>query len=222
MSASQLNGELISALKTFQIQGAVFDMDGVLLDSMPLWEHAGELYLDSLGISSPADLGQTLLEMNMQEGAVYLADHFGLEKSVPEIMDDINRLIISNYRHTVPLKDGVMELLTELKKRNIKMAVATSSDTMIAIPAFQRLQIDRYFEDILTCSQYQTSKREPFIFEKAAEIMGTKKERTLIFEDSLSAAKTAAKAGFRVAGVYDRSSADMQEELKKHSDIYMR
>ena len=54
------------------IKGVIFDVDGVLLNSMPVWENLGELYLDHLGIEAEKNLGETLFEMSLEEAADYL------------------------------------------------------------------------------------------------------------------------------------------------------
>ena len=53
------------------IKGVIFDVDGVLLNSMPVWENLGELYLDHLGIEAEKNLGETLFEMSLEEAADY-------------------------------------------------------------------------------------------------------------------------------------------------------
>ena len=57
------------------IKGVIFDVDGVLLNSMPVWENLGELYLNSLGLEAEKDLGEILFAMSLEEGAEYLITH---------------------------------------------------------------------------------------------------------------------------------------------------
>ncbi len=68
------------------IKGVIFDVDGVLLNSMPVWENLGELYLDHLGIEAEKNLGETLFEMSLEEAADYLISHYNLEKTVEEVV----------------------------------------------------------------------------------------------------------------------------------------
>ena len=63
------------------IRGVIFDVDGVLLNSMPVWENLGELYLNSMGIEAEKDLRDTLFAMSLEEGADYLIAHYRLDKT---------------------------------------------------------------------------------------------------------------------------------------------
>lgn len=73
------------------IKGVIFDVDGVLLNSMPVWENLGELYLDHLGIEAEKNLGETLFEMSLEEAADYLISHYNLEKTVEEVVQGLNK-----------------------------------------------------------------------------------------------------------------------------------
>ena len=71
------------------IKGVIFDVDGVLLNSMPIWENLGELYLRSLGVEAEKDLGEILFTMSLEEGADYLISQYGLNKTPEEIVEII-------------------------------------------------------------------------------------------------------------------------------------
>lgn len=51
------------------VKGVIFDVDGVLLNSMPVWENLGELYLQKFGIQAEKDLSEILYEMSLKEAA---------------------------------------------------------------------------------------------------------------------------------------------------------
>ena len=110
------------------IKGAIFDMDGVLLDSMPMWDHAGEMYLAGQGIQAEPDLEKVLFTMTMMKGAEYMQEHYGLELSAKEIIDGINETVRDFYANKVEPKSGVPELLRFLKRYDIPVTVATSTD----------------------------------------------------------------------------------------------
>ena len=203
------------------IKGAIFDMDGVLLDSMPMWDHAGEIYLARHGIKAEPNLEQVLFTMTMQKGAEYMQEHYGLRLSTSEIMEGINDTIRNFYANEVFAKQGVPELLKMLKRYSIPVTVATSTDRCHVEAALSRTGLSGYVDRIFTCSEVGVGKAaSPKIYELAAEFMGTDIQSTYVFEDAYHAAETAQKAGFVVVGLYDESSRDRQDDLKAHSNYY--
>ena len=93
------------------IKGVIFDVDGVLLNSMPVWENLGELYLNSLGLDAEKGLGEILFTMSLEEGAQYLISQYGIDKSVEEVVNGLNREVRDFYAEKVPLKEGVRQYL---------------------------------------------------------------------------------------------------------------
>jgi len=203
------------------IRGAIFDLDGTLLDSMPIWEDAAERFLDSLGIEAEPGLREILYPMSMTEGAEYLKSRYCLDLSIDEIVAGVSRVIEDFYADQVQLKEGVGQFLEGLKQAGIRMVIATSNDRQVFEGALKRLGVFDCFDRIFTSSEIGVGKSKPDIFLAAAEFMGTLPEETWVFEDALYAIQTAKNAGFRTAGVYDSCSARDWEEIKRVSDIYM-
>lgn len=205
-----------------RLQGVIFDVDGTLLDSMPMWDHAASRYLEGLGVTPEPDLQQILFPMSLTKAAEYLQEHYRLNMTVPEIMDGFNATIHAFYRDEALPKAGAEELLAGLRREGIPMTVATSTDRCHIEAAFARLGWTQYFEELLTCTEVGVGKVQPLIYQLAAEHMGTPVGSTWVFEDALHAAETAHRAGFPVAGVYDRASEANQERLRETAELYMK
>lgn len=88
--------------------------------------------------------------------------------------------------------------------------------------AFERLGIAKYFDRIFTCEEVGAGKTKPDIYLRAAEYLGTRPEETVVFEDVIHAIRTAKQAGFQVVGIYDETSKDDQEEVRREADWYCR
>ena len=203
------------------IRGVIFDVDGVLLNSMPVWENLGELYLNRLGVEAEKDLGETLFAMSLEEGAEYLISHYGLDKTPEEIVKCLNREVQEFYEKRVPLKEGVRQYLQEFRDRKVPMAIATSGDRKNAESALKRLKILSYFQGIFTCSEIGSSTSQPDIYYAAALQLDTDPSETWVFEDALHALKTAKQAGFKTAGVYDQASDRNLAQIWNTADIYL-
>ncbi|MDD3369210.1 MAG: HAD family phosphatase [Lachnospiraceae bacterium] len=202
-------------------KGIILDVDGTLLDSMKFWDHAGEHYLEGKGRTPEANLEQKMFTMTMEEGASYLKKAYGLEDSITEIVEGINRTIFLYYEKEVQLKNGVPDFLENCKKRGIPMCVATSTDRACIEAAFNRLGLISYVAKIFTCSEIGIGKDRPNIYLQAAEFMGTTPENTYVFEDAYHAAKTAYEAGFQVVGVADEASASYQRDIHEVCQYYV-
>ena len=204
------------------IKGAIFDVDGTLLDSMEIWEDVGVSYLNSIGVEAEPDLGTVLFTMSIQEGAAYVKEHYHLSQEPEEIVQGVLDIISNYYKKTAPLKSGAKELLEKLDKHNIPMTVASSNNKKEIEMAFERLGIAKYFDRIFTCEEVGVGKTKPDIYLRAAEYLGTRPEETVVFEDVIHAIRTAKQAGFQVVGIYDEASKDDQEEIQKEADWYCR
>lgn len=203
-------------------RGIIFDVDGTILDSMIIWEHAGERYLEQLGIEAEKGLGERLFTMSMKEGAQYLKRTYGLLKSTEEIIGGINEVVTSFYCKEAKPKEGVREFLEKQREKGVKMTVATSTDRFLIEEAFRRLDLEKYFGRIFTCSEVGVGKSEPTIFHEASRFMGTTPEETWVFEDGLYAIETAKKAGYHTVGIYDAASEKDQAEIRESVEVYLR
>ena len=203
------------------IKGAIFDMDGTLLDSMPIWMNASTRYLKRLGIQAETNLAEILFHMSMQEGAEYIRQTYQVAEDTDAIIAGVNAIVYEAYEKEVQPKAGVRDFLEGLKLAGIPMVVATSSDREMAEAAFARTGLMPYFHEIFTCSEVGAGKSSPDIYFAAAKALGTKIEETWTFEDALYATKTAKAAGFCTVGLYDASSDKEQAELREIADIYV-
>ena len=123
------------------IKGAIFDLDGTLLDSMSLWDTFGEDYLRSLGKEPHENLTETFKTFTLEESAEYYREHYGVMLSVEEIVQGVNRMIEGYYTNEVGIKHGVDVLLKNLYDNGVKMCIATVTDRYLAEAALERLGI---------------------------------------------------------------------------------
>ena len=201
--------------------GAILDVDGTLLDSMGVWHNCGVRYLKSIGIKAEPGLGDFLFTQTNESGAVYMVDHYKLDLPPEEVAAGMSREMEKYYFHESELKEGAREFLDRLMNDGVPMTVATSTDKYLLDGAFDRLNMTQYFQAVLSCGDFDTTKGEPFIFNKAAGVMGTDPSETWVFEDGLYAIKTAVAAGFRTVAVYDELSSSDWDEMKELSDEHV-
>ena len=202
------------------IKGAIFDLDGTILDSMFIWDTIGEDYLRSLGKEPKENLKETFKTFTLEQAAKYYRENYGVTLSVNEIVDGVNEIVEQYYAETVKLKPSIEEFLEKLKAKGVKMCIATVTDKPLVEVALDRLGVKEYFSKIFTCASVGYSKEEPHIYRDAQKHLGTSKKETVVFEDVVHALKTAKADGFVTVGVFDVHEEN-QEELKTMADCYI-
>ena len=202
------------------IRGAIFDMDGTLLDSMPIYDTAISDMMRSLGYSPREDLYEAVRPLSGNEVLEYLRGEYGVTHTLDELNDALDRELFDYYNTTPPMKPGVLALLDKLRAENIPMCVATATNRVHVEAALNRLGIAGYFTRIFTCAEEETGKREPKIFLKAAEHLGFAPTDVYVFEDAVHAIHTAKNAGFRVVAVRDLAEDKNRAEIISVADEF--
>ena len=202
------------------IRGAIFDVDGTLLDSMGIWQVAGIRYLESIQVEPEPGLSEILYPMTIEEGVLYVKEHYHLQLE-EEITHGLLMVVREFYYKEVQPKEGVKKFLQKLQDNHILMNVATAGHKEYAAAALVRLGMDHYFQDILTCSELGKGKHEPDIYLQCAAALGRKPEEIAVFEDAGYAIETAKKAGFITVGVRDMSNGDDWQQIKETADYVL-
>ena len=203
------------------IKGMIFDADGTLLDSMPIWDDLGARYLKGIGIEAEPGLSEILFCMSLEESAAYMKRTYGLSQTEEEIRNGVLAKLDDFYVNEVQAKPGVSEFLRTLHERKVPMMIATSSSRHHIEAAMRRLGFLDYFAGIITCEEVGAGKSRPDIYLKCAEAMGLDPEEVCVVEDVIHAVRTANAAGFPTAGVYDAASAKDTADMKKECSIYL-
>lgn len=204
-----------------KVDGIIFDFDGTLFDSMYVWRNAASNYLLSLSKTPRNTLDAEVFAMNIKQAAEYLRTSYGIDKTVSEIINDINRLTEIEYKDKVQPKNGVVEALAEMHSQGIKMCVATTNVSYLVKAAAERCGIDKYFSAYFSGTELDINKNTPKIYELALEHLNTEKDKTWVFEDSIFATRSAKSGGFKVAAVYDKHSENDKDQLQQTADIYL-
>ena len=199
------------------IKGAIFDLDGTILDSMGMWSDFSEEYLISKGIEPKPNLRQEVKNLTIHNTGSYFKKEYGIIGADSEIMKRIE----DYYKYNVLLKTGAESFLKELYENKVRMVIATLTDKSFAELALNRLGIRQYFLEILDCRDIDTGKEKPDIYRKALACLGTKKSETAVFEDAFYALHTAKKDGFIAVGVFDKHEKD-QKKIKEICNYYIK
>ncbi len=187
---------------------AIFDMDGLLLDSERLSQDAFYTTCHKLGIDVASDFYFQLIGLPETAGDQLIASKIGTHGSMATFKDAWRDACEVLFDKGVPPRPDVVTLLDQLKSDGTPRAVATSTSRFRAIRRLEGAELLDYFEAIVCGDEITHGKPAPDIFLKAAEKLGKDPETCAAFEDSPNGVKAAVAAGMHVVQVPDLVQPD--------------
>ncbi|PYX52584.1 MAG: hypothetical protein DMG79_00220 [Acidobacteria bacterium] len=189
------------------LRGVVFDMDGVVIDSHPLHRSAWRTFLAALGrtiVDSELDI---ILDGGKRDE---ILKHFLGELTPEQIVEYGQRKdeILRKGGTPVEPMTGVVELLESLYASGIRLALATSANRYRVLRTLKELQLEHYFETVVTGDDVPTGKPDPAIYALAAAQMKEEPDHLLAVEDAVSGVKAARSAGMRCMGIAHNGRAE--------------
>ena len=120
------------------LKGAIWDLDGTLLDSMSAWDHVGEIYLRSQGIEPEPDLNEIIATMSLQQAADYFIDYYGVKQTPDDLIKGAVAIVDDFYRYEAQLKPHAAKFLTQLHhNRRRTISGRDRSDSLRGASLFQ-------------------------------------------------------------------------------------
>ena len=205
-----------------QWKGAIFDLDGTLLDSMGVWDQVDIDFLKKRNLPMPDDYKQKIAAMGFPEAARYTIERFGFSETPEMLLQEWREMAREAYALHVDLKPGAKDYLEKLKSQGIPIAAATSGDRELFIPCLKHDDIYEYFDAIVTVSEVKRGKGFPDIYERAAELIGVAPAECMVFEDLTAGVKGALDGGFQAMGILDDSSKKEWESIRKMATCTIR
>ena len=202
------------------MQTYLFDFDGTLVDSMPTYAAM------MLGILEENDVPheKDIIKITTPLGYIKTAELFhdmGLDQPADQILATMNERAVKAYTYDVPAKAYVINAIRRLKARGDDLNVLTASPHAMLDPCLKRLGMYDLFTHVWSCDDFGLTKADPKIYHMAAARIGRPVEEIWFLDDNLGADTTAKAAGKRVCGVYDASSAEYMQEMKRVCDAYI-
>ena len=178
------------------VQGVIFDMDGLMLDSQRLATDAWTRAVASLGYHLTEALNLQLLGRTPRDSDAILRAAFGVDFPVDAARDVARQLFRDlTPARGIPVKPGLGALLDFLEARDVRTAVATSSSRAACVRHLQHANLLQRFA-VLVCGDEVTSgKPAPEIFLTAASLLGIRPEACVVLEDSFAGIRAAHAAG---------------------------
>jgi beta-phosphoglucomutase len=189
------------------IEGVIFDMDGVLIDSHPVHRIAWRRFLASIGKQVPDEQLNFILEGRRRDEILqyFLGDL--PEVTIVEYGRRKEDFFQENFKD-IKLIPGVEGFLEELRRGGVKTAIATSASSYRTRKTLQLLNLDNSFAAVITGDDVTAGKPDPAVYRMAAEHLNLGSSQILVLEDAPSGVQAAKAAGMRCVGVTSNGRAD--------------
>ncbi len=207
-----------------KIKGAIFDMDGTLVESLwfwdYLWQKTGEKYFNDKNFKPSDDVNLQIRTLIFKGAMEIVAIKSNIPCSPSEYVEFAVFEMEKFYRHHATMKDGAIELLEYLNSNGVLCCLATATSIPHVEIMLERYNLSKYFKGVLSCAALGVGKDKPYIYEKAIELLNLPASDCVVVEDSFIAIESAKLTGAKTIGVFDKYAFN-HERLKASSDYYI-
>ncbi|ATO15357.1 HAD family hydrolase [Micromonospora sp. WMMA2032] len=182
------------------VDAVLFDLDGVIVDSEPVWEEVRRAYVAEHGGVWQPDTQRRLMGMSTGEWAAYLSDELGVDRSAEQVAAEVVAEMTERYARRVPLIDSADAVVRRTAAR-WPLGLASSSPSRLIAAALDATGLAGAFVATLSTEETARGKPAPDVWLAVAERMDVDPRRCVAVEDSSNGVRSAAAAGCRVVAV---------------------
>jgi mannitol-1-/sugar-/sorbitol-6-/2-deoxyglucose-6-phosphatase len=196
------------------ISAAIFDMDGVLIDSEPFWRQADMAAFKTVGIKLTEEMCLQTMGLACIDTVRYWYQRFPWNGTNHlDLVQNIEKHVINSVNQYGKPMPGVDYIIDFFEKRSITIALASSSSMMVIEAVLQKLRLAKHFKVYHSAQFEEKGKPDPAVFLTTAKLLNVKPDECLVFEDSINGIKAGLAAGMKVVGVPEKN---MQREESYH------
>jgi len=186
------------------IRAVIFDMDGVMIDSEPLWEKTERILLGRRGIDYNPDYRDNIVGLNQNDSGKLLKETFNLPETVEELLEERSEILLGLYENELELVNGLKPLLDELISNHFLLALASSSPYKIIKFVLNKFSLNGFFRVVVSGDFVKLGKPNPDIYLYTAKELGIAPAECVVIEDSINGLRSAKAAGMLCIAVPDK------------------
>ena len=209
-------------------RAAIFDMDGVIINSEHLHKKAYQLMFDEFNLDVSDKLFSTFTGMATLPICEKLCDIFCLNFSAETLVESKRKYFKSLFKNGIKFEliDGVLELIEHYHQNGLTLILASSASMNNINMIFEKFDLDKYFKSKISGADLRASKPHPEIFEKATKLTGFSKEECFVIEDATNGIIAAKKAGlycvaFKGIGSKNQDYSQADKVVADFKEIYI-
>lgn len=203
------------------MKGAIFDVDGTVLDSMSVWLDITNEFFAEHGVGISKEENLSYQSLSFEESLFEIQRLYLPQMSAEDMLEEFSRRAAEKYSNDLPAKPYACEYIKKLHGDGVKLAVATSGFGELVRSAFKRLDIYDLFDVFAYSSEVGCSKSSPDIYLLAAKRLGLEPSECTVYEDIITGIESAKSAGFMTVAIEDTTNVGDKERLIQCSDRYI-
>ncbi len=185
------------------ITTVIFDMDGLLFDTEPIYFECYKKAAAEDGLEFPYELFESCVGISREDASRFILQHFGPETDIPKMHRRTGEIfegyLASNKE--IRFRPGAKEAVEFFYNRGLKIALASSNITRWVMFLLEKKEIKKYFSSVTTSDDVSHPKPDPEVYLKTAQKLGVDVSECLVFEDSVAGATAAVTARMRTCVV---------------------
>lgn len=183
-TSNSLPNDIKSVFSSNQPKALLVDMDGTIVDSLPMLFDAYRAFLHQFGHVGTSLEFLTLIGPSIPEIVVILRDRYHLKGDLNTLLDGYQKGLLTTYRHQIQAFPQVREVLIYAKAMGFKLALVSSAETDIVQACLEGLSLAPFFDVIVSKEPDLKSKPSPDLYLKALELLQINPEACLAIEDA--------------------------------------
>jgi HAD superfamily hydrolase (TIGR01509 family) len=186
------------------VQAVIFDLDGVLIDSEPVWEQIRRTYVDEAGGRWLPDAQQRLMGMSTAEWSAYLASELHVGRPAGTIAREVVERMSQAYAADLPLLPGAVDVVRRMADR-WPLGLASSSPRALVDEVLRDASLTEAFRATRSTEEESRGKPAPDVYRSVATALGADPRHCVAVEDSSNGLRSAGAAGMIVVAVPRRA-----------------
>ncbi len=192
------------------IKAVIFDMDGVMIDSEPLWEKTERILLARRDIEYTPTYRDQIVGLNQNDSGKLLIDTFELNEKVEDVISERVEILTAIYEEELEVVRDLIPLLDNLRTHQFKLAIASSSPLRVINFVLDMFSLHKYFPVIVSGECTDNGKPHPAIYLHTADRLEVEPSECIAIEDSINGLRSAKAAGMYCIAVPDKRLSQVE------------